>query len=69
MDLLLEPGYSVLLIVSRVLAIVFFLAALLVFATSGLMILCFLPVVVLVRPVLKSFNFLKEPLNRTKIVN
>ena len=69
LDLLLELGDSVLLIVSRVLASIFFLASLLVFSTFGLMILSISPIVVLVGPVLKSFNFLKEPLNGAKIVD
>ena len=69
LNLLLEPGDSVFLIVSGVLASVIFLAAFLDFAISGLMILGVPPVVVLVGPVLKIFNFLKEPLNRAKIVD
>ena len=52
LDLLLEPGDSVLLIDSRVLASVIFLAAHLVFSTSSLMILGIPPVVVLVEPIL-----------------
>ena len=69
LDLLLELGDSILLIISRVLASIFLLASYLVFTSSSFMVLGITPVVRLVGPVLQSLNFLKEPLDGTKIVD
>ena len=55
--------------VSGVLATIFLLASHLVFTTSGFMVLGITLIVGLVGPVLQSLNFLKEPLDGTKIVN